>query len=184
MFIKKLNLIADLEKMKTDLNFVLSKSDWSIDNQIGLSYRKGANNLWKDCVGSLWDRENNIELEKEEEFTEINPEAPEYTMQVLNKLASTEGFKLGRIRYMRLLPKTGLTVHSDSSVRYHYVIETNEHSYIYHTSKNTGLIKTIGYHLPNDSYFYKINTLQEHYVYNGGSVPRVHIVICPITKEK
>jgi hypothetical protein len=184
MFVKKLELTADLEKMRADLDFVLTKSEWSIENQIGLSHRPGASNLWKDCVGSLWDRENNIELEKEEEFTEINPEAPSYTIQKLNELAAIEGFKLGRIRYMRLLPKTGLTVHADSSVRYHYVLETNEHSYIYHTSKNTGPIKTIGYHLPSDSNFYKVNTLQEHYVYNGGKTPRVHIVVCPITLEK
>jgi len=81
---------------------------------------------------------------------------------------------------MRLMPKTGLTVHADSSVRYHYVLETNEYSYIYYISKNTGPIKTIGYHLSDDSSFYRINTLQEHYVYNGGNTPRIHIVICPL----
>jgi len=72
MFVKKLELTANLEKMRADLDFVLTKSEWSIENQIGLSHRPGASNLWKDCVGSLWDRENDIELVKEEEFTELN----------------------------------------------------------------------------------------------------------------
>jgi hypothetical protein len=184
MFVKKLSLTADLEKMKQDLDFVLTKSDWGIENQIGLTYRKSAENIWKDCIGSLWDRSINVELVKEDEFTEINPEMPFYTLKKLNELADIEGFKLGRIRYMRLMPKTGLTVHNDSSVRYHYVLDTNEHSYIYHTSKNTGPIKTIGYHLLADSYFYKINTLLEHYVYNGGNTPRIHIVICPLLQGK
>jgi hypothetical protein len=184
MFLKKLELTADIEKMKSDLEYVLTKSEWSVENQIGLIYRKGALNPWKDCVGSLWDRENNKELVSEEEFTEINPDSPKYTMEVLRKLAAIEGFKLGRIRYMRLLPKTGLSVHNDSSVRYHYVLETNDNSYIYHNSTNTGIIKTLGYHIPNDGYFYKVNTKMEHYVYNGGTTPRVHIVVCPLIAEK
>jgi hypothetical protein len=181
MFVKKLESPANLAKMKSDLDFVLTKSEWSIENQIGLMHRPGALNPWKDCVGSLWDRENDIELVKEEEFTEINLDAPAYTMQKLTELAKSEGFKLGRIRYMRLLPKTGLTVHADSSVRYHYVLETNEHSYIYHTTKNPGVVKTLGYHIPCDGHFYKVNTLLEHYVYNGGNTSRIHIVICPLT---
>jgi hypothetical protein len=180
MFVKKLSLTADLEKMKQDLDFVLTKTEWGLENQIGLAYRKGATNLWKDCVGSLWDRENDIELVKEEEFTEINPEAPAYTMLKLKELAVSEGFKLGRIRYMRLMPKTGLTVHTDSSVIYHYVLDTNVHSYIYHTTQNTGSIKTVGYHLPNDGCFYKVDTKIFHYVYNAGKTPRVHLVICPL----
>jgi hypothetical protein len=183
MFVKKLELTADLEIMKQDLDFVLTRSDWSVENQIGLTYRKGAENLWKDCVGSLWDRENNIELVKEEEFTEINSEAPLYTMKRLNDLAALEGFKLGRVRYMRLMPKTGLSVHADSSVRYHYVLETNPHSYIYHTTTMMGSIKTLGYQLLSNGYFYKVNTKMEHYVYNGGTTPRIHIVVCPLHSE-
>jgi hypothetical protein len=182
MFVKKLEFTADLEKMKDDLGYVLGKSDWGIENQIGLSHRPGASNLWKDCVGSLWDRANDIELVKEEEFTELNSESPFYTIKKLQELADIENFKLGRVRYMRLMPKTGLTVHNDSSVRYHYVLETNHYSFISYIPTSSSSISTIGFNLPPDSFFYKVDTQLLHYVYNGGTTPRTHLVICPLEK--
>jgi hypothetical protein len=183
MFLQKLDISANLQKMNEDLQETVKKVDWGVENQIGLTHRKGSTDPWKDCIGSLWNKETNKRIINEEEFTEINLEAPSYTIERLKELSFAENINIGRVRYMRLLPKTGLSVHKDSTIRYHFALDTNEHSYIYHTSRIPGQIKTLGYHIPNDGHFYKVNTQIEHYVYNGGNSPRIHIVICPIDKK-
>jgi hypothetical protein len=181
MFIEKIkNITTDLAQIKRDLNWVLTQTTWLPENQIGLSYRPNtANNLWKDCIGSLYDHERKIELVNENEFTEINSEIPTYTKNILNQLSLTENFKLGRIRYMLLESKRGLTVHYDTSVRYHLVIETNPYAYISHTV-NSKTMKAACFQLPADGSFYRVDTTKEHFVYNGGTTPRIHLVICPI----
>jgi hypothetical protein len=180
MFIKKINNIeVDLSQIVQDLNWVLTQTEWLPENQIGLVHRlTSKNNLWKDCAGSLYDKERKIELILEEEFTELNADVPNYTKKILQQLAEHENFKLGRVRYMLLEPKRGLTVHYDTSERYHLVIETNPYAYISHTVK-TNSVKAMCFHLPKDGYFYCVNTKQEHFVYNGGTEPRIHLVICP-----
>jgi hypothetical protein len=77
---------------------------------------------------------------------------------------------------MRLMPKTGLSVHADSSVRYHFVLKTNPHAYIAHTFQAGALC----FHIPADDTFYKVDTTKHHFVYNGGHEPRIHLVVCPI----
>lgn len=181
MFIEKIkNIDVDLEKIKADLSWVLTQTQWAPENQIGFTYRTNTkNNKWKDCVGSLYDEEKKIELIREDEFTEINDLVPEYTKTVLNLLAQQVGFKLGRVRYMLLESKRGLTVHYDTSVRYHLAIETNPYAYMAHTVNNP-VMKAVCYHIPADGSFYCVDTKKEHFVFNGGTDPRIHIVICPI----
>jgi hypothetical protein len=180
MFIQKIqNISVDIDRIKADLSQILTYVDWLPENQIGLSHRLDTkNNVWKDSVGSLYDRTTNIELVSEGEFTEVNYQIPQYTKSILTQLAAELEIKLGRIRYMLLEPKTGLTVHNDTSVRYHLVIKTNPYSYIAHTT-NTASVKAMCYHLPVDGQFYRVDTRQEHFVYNGGVEPRIHLVICP-----
>jgi secreted Zn-dependent insulinase-like peptidase len=180
MFIEKIkNINVNLDQVVQDLNWVLTQTDWLPENQIGLVHRLGSqDNLWKDCVGSLYDKERKIETISENEFTEFNADVPIYTKKILNQLAEQENFKLGRVRYMLLESKKGLTVHYDTSERYHLVIETNPYAYVAHTAK-TNSVKALCYHLPKDGWFYRVNTRQEHFVYNGGTEPRIHLVICP-----
>ena len=173
MFIKRLDVQADLEQINLDLEHVLTKTQWGAENQIGLTHRPTPVDVWKDATGSLYDRVNNVELVSEQAFTELNAEFPEYTKTVLTRL----GITLGRVRYMRLAPKTGLSVHADNSVRYHLVLRTNPHAYIAQTMR--GPIGAVCYHMPADTHFYKVDTTLEHFVYNGGSTDRIHLVICP-----
>lgn len=180
MFIKKLDLTADVLQVSNDLDQILTLSSWGVENQIGLTYRKEATgDLWKDCVGSLYNRETGLDIANEEEFTEINAHVPPYILSKLNELALVENFKLGRVRFMRLPSKSGLTVHADTSVRYHLVLKTNPHAYIAHTF-NSGNIGALCFHIPSDGHFYKVDTTKHHFVYNGGLEPRIHLVICPI----
>lgn len=179
MFVTRLNFTANLEQVQRDLDEILTKTSWAHEQQIGLTYRPGATDLWKDSTGSLYDRENNIELHKEEEFSEFNSSTPVYLSSLLNEFCNFQGIKIGRARFMRLLPKTGLTVHADTTERYHLVIYTNPVAYIANTLKNAGTVAAVCYHMPADSNFYKVDTTREHFVYNGGKTERVHLVISP-----
>lgn len=182
MFIKKLDLSADVTQVENDLNTILSYTDWGIENQIGLTHRKILkNDIWKDCVGSLYDRETGVDLANEEEFTEMNVNVPGYVKEKLQELSILENCNLGRVRFMRLMPKTGLTVHADTSVRYHLVLKTNPFAYIGHTF-NAGNVSALCFHIPADGYFYKVDTTKHHFVYNGGLDPRIHLVVCPILR--
>lgn len=186
MFIEKLNLTADTATMITDLETVLSTVPWPeqkiVDgnrvyhaNQIGLTYRAGSTHPWFDASGSLYDSDLKHFTGKETDFTEWNS-VGEYTRTHILKLGEQLGIKFGRIRYMRLMPKTGLSVHFDFEPRYHYVLKTNQYAY-FGRSQPEGDLAAKCYHIPADGHFYKVDTTKEHFVFNGGWEPRIHLVI-------
>lgn len=182
MFIKKLGFGSDLEKMRGELSHILAITDWGMKNQIGLNYREGADDTWHDAAGSLYNRDTGDFVSDEYSFNKWN-KLPEYLAQQLKNLAQLENIKVGRVRFMRLQPKTGLSVHKDREFRYHFVIKTNPHAYIAHEmSKKIDLsdvpLTGITYHIPCDSSWYKVDTTQVHYVYNGGNEERIHLVVC------
>lgn len=183
-FITKTSCKVDLEQIQKDLNFILSIYDWpKIDyenklpgNQLGITYRPNAENIILDASGSLYDKEKNQFIGKESDFTLWNPNTPSYTRSAIESLAEKEDTKFGRIRFMRLMPKTGLSVHPDFEQRYHLALTTNKFSYF---GEHVGQeLAAKCYHIPADGYFYKVDTTREHFVYNGGWDPRVHLVIC------
>lgn len=184
-FIQKLEHVASLEQMKADLNALLAKTPWpnedlklkSSGNQIGVTYRPNAKNIILDSSGSLYDREQQRFIASESDFTEINPDVGQYTKNMLLALAEKKNTKFGRIRYMRLMPKTGLSIHADLEMRYHYVLETNNHSLFGDATPTTEMTAKC-YHIPADGHFYKVDTTRAHFVFNGGWEPRIHLVIC------
>ena len=184
-FIQKLEYTANLDQMKADLDLLLSNTPWpnedfvlkSSGNQIGVTHRVGAENIILDASGSLYDKENKRFVAKESDFTEINPNVGQYTKNILAILAEQEHTKFGRIRYMRLMPKTGLSIHADFEMRYHYVLETNSYALFGDASPDAELAAKC-YHIPADGHFYKVDTTREHFVFNGGWEPRIHLVIC------
>lgn len=186
MFIEKLNYTADLDKMLAELAILESKVSWTDKmfqsngrayhaNQIGLTYRPAAEYPWNDASGSLYDKEQKHFIGKESDFTEWN-DVGQYTRSVIEKLSEQAGVKFGRIRYMRLLPKTGLSVHPDFEPRYHLVLKTNPYAYFLDCTPD-GEIQAKAYHIPADGYFYKVDTLRNHTVFNGGWEPRIHLVL-------
>lgn len=180
MFIEKLNLTADVDLMNRALDQVLTYTEWGVENQIGLTHRDiPKTDIWKDCIGSLYDRENEVDLANEAEFTVMNPNTPIYIQEKLQELAVLENINIGRVRLMRLGTKAGLTVHRDTSVRYHFVLKTNPAAYIAQTF-NSGNVAALCFHMPADGNFYKVDTTKHHFVYNGGREPRIHLVVCPI----
>ncbi len=183
-FITKLNYTADHKQMFNDLEYLLSIRTWPSEdfvkktsgNQLGIKHRQLAEDIWTDGQGSLINRETGEVLGKESDFTEYNPHLPEYTKSILENLSKVEGVKFGRIRYMRLMPKSGLSIHADSEQRYHFVLDTNPYALFGHYTGNDPQVASC-YHIPADGHFYKVDTTQSHFVYNGGWEPRIHLVI-------
>ena len=175
----KLNFTADLARIRQDVDEILTKTDWGLEQQIGLTYRPGAQDKWKDSTGSLYNQDTKVELAKENDFSEFNVETPEYLTRVLHDFCAFQKIEIGRARLMRLAPKRGLSVHTDTSERYHLVIYTNPFAYISHTFNPEASVAAVSFHMPDNGYFYKVDTTREHFVYNGGKTERVHLVISP-----
>jgi hypothetical protein len=126
-------------------------------------------------VGSLYDKEKGVFTGKESDFNQWVDSVPEYTRKRIEDLELYHDIKFGRIRYMRLMTKTGLSVHFDTECRYHYVLDTNINSFF--GEKTDGELAARCYHLPTDSHFYIVDTTRNHFVYNGGWEPRIHLVL-------
>jgi hypothetical protein len=180
-FIVATNIYSNLDLMKNNVNEIVNEASWEPYNQIGLTSRPGSKNKWYDAVGSRFDKNNLCYGANEADFTEFNVTS-NYIHQELQNLKIKENIKLGRVRLMRLLPHRGLSVHKDTEIRYHYVIETNNCSYLCETNDNADnlQVKANCFHLPADGQWYKIDTTKTHWVYNGGKTPRIHLVVCVI----
>jgi hypothetical protein len=176
MYIIKTSHEANLTQVRADLDYLLSNRCWPEWNQLGIRHRMGAEDVFLDAHGSLYDKAQERFISKESDFTEWNPLLPAYTKQLLEDLSAKENFKIGRVRFMRLMPKTGLSVHPDFEQRYHLVLTTNPYAYFGFTVQNQ-LESARCYHIPADGYFYRADTTKEHFVYNGGWEPRIHLVI-------
>lgn len=172
-FIKKLKYTADISKVNQDLELILQNyCTWEPEWQIGLRHRSGSLNPWKDAVGGLPNHE------QESTFSIWHKNCPEYTKQILDELALQEKVTWGRIRFMLANPKQGLSMHIDHQPRYHLVIKTNP-SAIFGECFKHNQVRSICYHIPANSHWYKVDTTREHFIYNGGLTPRIHLVCCP-----
>lgn len=188
MFIEKINLQIDLAQILTDLSAIENTVGWPKyfesnnrsyhANQIGLTYRPGADHPWNDASGSLYDKELKHFVGNERDFSLWNP-VGNYTKNVIQQLSNHTGKQFGRIRYMMLLPKSGLSVHADFEPRYHLVLKTNPYAYFLDCTPDNEL-QAKAYHVPADGNFYKVDTLRTHSVFNGGWEPRIHLVLTEI----
>lgn len=180
-FITKINFTADVEKMNADLDSVLKHFHWTlpaspIHNQIGIRHRPDADNIWLDSSGSLYNKELGRFTGQEGDFSEWNPHLPEYTRTVIEQLMTSENIKIGRARYMLAPPRRGLTVHRDFEQRYHFVLRTNPNAFFGERVTEDDVTAKC-YHVPADGSFYKVDTLRDHFIYNGGTEDRIHLVL-------
>jgi len=186
-FIKKTSVSADLKLLLDDYYNVVNKIGWPrkadendktlSTNQIGLNHRPNANDPWLDNVGSLFDINTRTFVAQETDFTVLNKDLGSYTKEFLNKLALEEGITLGRVRYMRLPEKSGLTVHQDLEQRYHVALETNPNAFFGEVIENEDFAAKC-HNIPADGSVYKVDTTLPHFVYNGSRKDRIHLVIC------
>lgn len=184
MFIKRLEEISDLSKVNEEFNSILSSVGWGQLNQLGFKHRPGAEHPWFDAAGSLFNRQTGELISDESDYSEWTVDSNSYIRQQIEMLERNHGFKCGRVRVMRLMPRSGLSVHQDQEVRYHLVLKTNQKSYIAHRVVDNNPDRSVlpstavCYHLPMDGTWYEVDTREVHWVYNGGDDERIHLVVC------
>lgn len=187
MFIKKINLKSDINIINQELSKLVDQHTWGQFNQINLKSTEDSQDLWFGGSGSIYDRVKKIHNQKESDFTNWNLTTEWYVRQQIEILQKNINIKIGRIRFMKLMPKTGLSVHNDFEHRYHLVLKTNNYAYFGKTFKlkntdpdniETSLFSGGVYHIPADGYWYEVDTTKEHWVYNGGAEERIHLVVC------
>lgn len=180
MFLEKTNFTVDLSQILNEVDSIDYNNKW-VNHQIGLKHRPGSNDIWTDCIGSLYSKERRSFIGKESDFSEWNLPNGSYIRNQIITLCDHYKLSIGRVRLMRLLPKQGLSVHRDSEIRFHLVLKTNSKAYICNnigTVNNDLNVIANCFHLPSDSFWYKADTTQIHWVYNGGETERIHLVVC------
>ncbi len=179
-FIERTNFTTDIDQLNVDLDLIATeKTKWEPDNQIGVRHRAGSADQWKCGTGWIYDPVKKVAIAEESDFKFWNDGTPQRLIDDLENIAASENFLWGRVRFMRLMPKQGLTMHVDKGFRYHLVLKTND-SAIFGECFKDSAIRATCYHIPADGYWYKIDTSREHFVFNGGYTPRIHLVACSI----
>lgn len=181
--VTKTKFAVDLDQMLQDMKTVLEFQDWPVSplgtelvgNQISLRHRAG-HESWLDGIGSLKNKEG-VKFAEEKDFTIWNKDLPKYTRDVLDQFQYKENVKFGRVRYMRLHAKTGLRVHYDFEYRYHLALVTDRFAMFGHYYEGSEEVAKC-YHIPSNGTFYKVDTRLPHFVYNGSTEDRIHLVCC------
>lgn len=140
------------------------------DNVITVTSRRGADRPLKDCVGWL------PEGVRERDFRVINPE---FRGTAVEELLGKLPFEFGRTRLMRMPKKSCLSIHWDTSLRYHYAIATNPACYLVFMDGDIGHFR----HIPADGYLYEMDARLTHTAINASREPRYHLVICDARDE-
>jgi hypothetical protein len=186
-FIERLSLQSDLNLANEAAHQIIEDAGgWQqTGNQIGLIRRtETPPNKWTEGVGSL--RDTTL---TERDFQLWNIDSHNYIRQQVDRLKDHLNIETGRIRIMRLDSHRGLSVHSDKELRYHLVLKTNPRAHFGCYVGRDDLVLPqysdeslfgINYHLPQDGYWYQVDTRRGHWVYNGGPDERIHIVVCGV----
>jgi hypothetical protein len=107
---------------------------------------------------------------RESEFQVINEEFQGTAVEsLLRKLP----FQFGRTRLIKMPPKSCLSIHWDTSLRWHYAIVTNPACYLIHMQGDQGTF----HHIPADGYLYEMDARMTHTAINASKEPRIHLVI-------
>jgi len=140
------------------------------DNVISVTSRPNADQPLHDQIGWL------SEDVRERDFRVINPEFRGTAIEaLLNKLP----FEFGRTRIMRMPKKSCLSIHWDTSLRYHYAVVTNPACYLICVDDNLGHF----HHVPADGFLYEMDARRTHTAINASREERIHLVICDAKDE-
>lgn len=141
-------------------------------NQIAITSRDGTS--YTDGIGSLYDYTLKQFTRKTSDFITVNDDFKDnkYLMTMINAVkedADKHGKLIGRIRFMRLLPKTCLTLHRDpDEFRYHIPLETGHNCFF--------VVGESVYRMPTLGETYLLDTRDVHTAVNASTHNRIHIV--------
>ncbi len=161
--IRATDISQDIESVRTSVAGVLDLL--KEHGQLSVTSRPGASEPLLDAIG--WLPEDACEAD----YSVVNEEFRGGAIEeLLNKLP----FRHGRVRLMRLAPKTCLSIHADSTRRYHYAVTTSPDCFLVEMQGAEGTF----HHIPADGRLYEMDARLTHTAVNTGRDGRVHIVIC------
>lgn len=123
--------------------------------------------------GSLYDKQTNkhtIEYNKFNNLIEYYKNT--YTDEVYHKVKEYLGssYKIGRVRWMTLLPKSALSYHIDefNTFRLHIPIQTTSNAFF--------IVDDVVWRMDSAGYLYYLNTQKKHTAVNTDNNKRVHLL--------
>jgi hypothetical protein len=128
---------------------------------------------WFDGIGSLYDYDQKKFVATTEQYdVPCKKLVGTYLEKVISKVeevAKQDGVKIGRIRVMRIAPKTCYSLHIDpEEFRYHIPLETSYQSFF--------VVDTNVVRMPTVGRLYRFKTNSEHTAVNASFKVRLHIV--------
>lgn len=185
-YFKELNFQA-FPKMLPELYTLINNGtlEWGSHNQVCLNSTQEKPTDYKLGTASLdydWDNkeiivENGITRIvvpkkavplKDSDFTILCDQFKNTVFEDVYNMLSNN-FKIGRIRLMRLEPKTCLSWHVDHTARIHYPLTTQEGCHM--------VIDNEVIHLPQDTWW-TTDTTKLHTAFNASKESRIHLVAC------
>lgn len=167
----KTPLKFNIEKLQFDVRNLSELVPFEpISHQISLTHRLGFNSFY-DGIGDLRETNTSDPEAATQQFSELNSELKgTYLYSVCEEVREQLGLPIGRIRLMKLGPKSCLSMHHDYGFRFHIPVFTNEQCYF-------SFANSPPVHLPATGELYWTNTLMPHSVMNGSSdEDRIHLV--------
>ena len=124
-------------------------------------------------TGSLYNYGKKEFTASTDQFTELNSIFKSTSFQTcyeqIQSAAEQHGVKIGRSRWMRLNPKTCLSLHWDpDEFRFHIPVKTNDKCFF--------VVDDICYRMPEVGSLYLLNTTKLHTAVNASFETRDHIV--------
>lgn len=156
-----------------------SHSRWADMNQISFKRsdewdrNKNSKEYWFSGVGSLYDFDRHKFIASTSTFTQrLEKLEGSYIAEVMDEVeefARTEGKNIGRVRVMRLMPKTCYTLHVDpEEFRYHIPLLTNLDCFF--------VVGETMQKMPEVGRLYRFKTNLIHTAVNASPIPRLHLV--------
>lgn len=176
--------LPKFDNLFKELNAIV---EWDKFSQICLNAPKSDPTNHQAGKGSLiydWDRSKQVWNNETGTYDWVVPER-EIPLREIDFTETTECFKntvfedlldtlkasysLGRVRIMKLAPKTCLTWHEDDTSRIHYPFKTNPGCRM--------VIEDEVHHMPENTWWFAQTTFP-HTAFNASTEPRPHIVAC------
>lgn len=150
----------DIESILTLLNNV--PITWQ--DQLSVKSRNGTDLL--DGIGSINDY-NNVD---EHDFDKINDFFLNTDIHNLLNEIEKDGYSHGRVRIMRMKPKTVYSYHMDCEPRLHFALKTNHSAMM--------IVDDTVFRIPKDGHGYWVDTTKYHTALNASkNEDRIHLVI-------
>ena len=161
--IRATETMGDLDGILETLETVMPH--FTKHSQISVTARRGAEDPLFDGVGWIPDGV------AEADYSEITEP---FIGTAVERFLEDLPFAYGRTRLMRMRPKSCLSIHADTSRRYHLALITNPGCYIVGVSGEDGSFHKI----PADGTLYEMDAHRTHTAINSGNKDRIHLVIC------